>query len=445
MPRELTSSEIAKIAKEAYVFSFPMLMGYRFAYATFLEPAAPSYRGQTNEMHGEPVTLDYRFRDVITPNADTPYSMALLDLRAEPVAIEVPAVDDRYYVLQFEDLYGTNAHYVGSRATGVQPGTYLAAGPNWEGKAPQGIATVLRFETEFVFIIGRTQMFGPDDVTALSSVMGGYQVRPLSACLGEPQPDEVPEIAWPEWDDPASRDERFIGYVNLLLQHCLPIHPTEIELMSRFEQIGIGPGLPFDAEAIDDRTRAALRVGIDAAREAIATKVGNTGKQVNGRSAAEALGSREFFNGDYLLRAAGAMAGWGGNDKIEAFYPLTHKDSEGRPLTGDDRYRLTFQTQPPTRAFWSVTIYDTSYDGVAGYMVKNPIDRYLVNSITPGLVYGNDGSLSIFIQPDAPESTEGRANWLPSPEGAFYLAMRLYWPTEAVLDGAWEPPPVIKI
>ena len=138
------------------------------------------------------------------------------------------------------------------------------------------------------------------------------------------------------------------------------------------------------------------------------------------------------------------MVGWGGNDKIEAFYPLTHEDSEGRPLTGDSRYRLTFRTLPPTRAFWSVTIYDTSYDGVAGYMVKNPIDRYLVNSITPGLVHGDDGSLTIFIQRDEPESAEGRANWLPSPEGPFYLAMRLYWPTEAVLDGSWEPPPVVK-
>ncbi len=396
-------------------------------------------------MHGDPATLDYRFRDVITPNADTPCSMALLDLRAEPVVVEVPAVEDRYYVLQFEDLFGTNVHYAGSRATGTKPGTYLAVGPHWAGEVPSGITKVLAFETEFVFVIGRTQIFGPDDVGALSEVMNNYRIRPLSVSLGEVEPVKAPTIAWPEWDDPASRDERFIGYVNALLRFCQPPHPSEVALMSRFAQIGVGPGLSFDAGAVDGRIRAALEAGVSAAREAISAHVGDLGKQVNGWSAVNALGSREFFNGDYLLRAAGAMAGWGGNDKIEAFYPLTHQDSDDRPLTGDHRYRLTFETLPPTKAFWSVTMYDTSYDGVGGYLIKNPIDRYLINSTTPGLVTGVDGSLTLFVQRDEPATNEGRANWLPCPEGNFYLAMRLYWPTKAVLDGSWEPPPVIRI
>ena len=293
MHQELTSSEVARIAEEAYTFSFPMLMGYRFAYATFLEPTAPSYRGEPNEMHGTAVTLNYRFRDVITPNADTPYSMAFLDLRAEPVVVEVPAVEDRCYVLQFEDLYGMNAHYVGSRATGVQPGTYLAVGPNWDDETPPGVDAVLAFEIEFVFIIGRTQIFGPDDVPALSSVMSDYRIRPLSAHLGEPAPDEAPDVAWPVWDDPASRDERSIRYLNLLLHDCQPHHPSETELMDRFAQIGIGPNLPFGAEALDDGTRAALRAGIDAARESISAKVGSLGRPVNGWTTAEALGSRD--------------------------------------------------------------------------------------------------------------------------------------------------------
>jgi hypothetical protein len=444
MDQTLTSDEIAGIATDAYVYFFPMLMGYRYAYATFLAPASPTYRGAPNEMHGEPATLDHRFRDVITPNADTPYSMALLDLRAEPAVIEVPAVSDRYYVLQFEDLYGANVHYVGSRATGTGPGTYLAVGPHWEGEVPDDITKVLPFETDLVFIIGRTQVFGPHDIGALNTVMNAYGIQPLSAFLGV-EPIEPPEVAWPAWNDPASRDERFIGYVNPLLGFCQPPHPTEIDLMSRFAQIGIGPGFPFDAGNLDDPIRAALKAGVDAAREAISAKVGDLGERVNGWNATTALGSREFFNGDYLLRAAGAMAGWGGNDMVEAYYPLTHEDSEGRPLDGAHRYRLTFQAPPPTRAFWSVTMYDTSYDGVAGFLVDNPIDRYLINSITQGLIAGDDGSLTIFIQHAEPDSDEGKANWLPSPEGRFYLAMRLYWPTEVAFDGSWAPPPVVRI
>ncbi len=200
MDETLTTDEIARIAEEAYVFSFPMLMGYRYGFATFLVPSLPSYRGPLNEMHGDPTTLDHTFKDVITPNADTPYSMAALDLRAEPIVLEVPEVPERYYVMQFEDLYGTNPHYVGSRSTGSSSGAYVAVGPRWDGEIPDGFAGVLRFETDFVFIIGRSQLFGPDDVEKLREVMSGYRLRPLSTYLGA-EPAPVRSFDWPVWDD----------------------------------------------------------------------------------------------------------------------------------------------------------------------------------------------------------------------------------------------------
>jgi hypothetical protein len=103
---------------------------------------------------------------------------------------------------------------------------------------------------------------------------------------------------------------------------------------------------------------------------------------------------------------------------------------------------MRFDTLPPAKAFWSVTMYDTSYDGTAGYFVANPINRYLINSTTPGLVYGEDGSLTITIQHEQPQAEAEQANWLPAPAGPFYLVMRIYWPEQAALDGTWTPPPV---
>jgi hypothetical protein len=440
----MTHKEIASITEDAYIFSFPMLMGYRYAFATFLVPSLPSYRGPLNEMHGDPQTLDHTFKDVITPNADTPYSMAALDLRSEPVVLEVPEVTDRYYVMQFEDLFGTNPHYVGSRATGTGAGTYLAVGPRWSGETPEGFTDCLRFETDLVFVIGRTQLFGPDDVEDLKAVMSGYKLAPLSTYLGT-EPVDTAAFDWPAWDDAASRDERFIGYVNRLLEWCQPTHPSEVALMERFARIGIGAGLPFDTANLDEDTRSALRDGVDAARETIAAKVDNLGTKVNGWATVDALGNRERFAGDYLLRAAGAMAGWGGNDQVEAFYPLTREDSEGRPLDSDHEYRITLETPPPAKAFWSITMYDTSYDDVSGYLVENPIGRYLINSTTPGLARDEDGSLTIYVQREEPQGEEGKANWLPAPEGKFYLAMRLYWPEPTALDGTWAPPPVNRV
>lgn len=135
-----------------------------------------------------------------------------------------------------------------------------------------------------------------------------------------------------------------------------------------------------------------------------------------------------------MLRSVGAMAGWGGNDKIEAFYPTAREDADDATLDGSQKYTLTFASLPPVHAFWSVTLYDTSYDGTAGYLVDNPIDRYLINSTTQGLVFGEDGSLTMFIQHDEPDTTEGRANWLPAPDGPFYLTLRMYWPKSDALD-----------
>lgn len=435
--------ELVEAARDAYVLFFPMLMGYRYLFGGFLVPQLPSHRAPLNTLGGKPRTLDHTFREVITPNADTPYSMAALDLRAEPMVLSVPAVTDRFYHFQLEDLWGQNVHYVGVRATGTGPGTYLIAGPGWEGDAPADVDAVLRFETDVVFIIGRTQLLGADDVETLGAIMAAYDLRPLSAHTGGPAPIQEP-FAWPVWNDEASRDERFIGYANALLPLCRPFHDEDVPHLERFARIGIGAGQPFDTEALDEGTRSAIRAGVAEARAAIEARVGALGRKANGWGMTEVFGDRAWYGGDYLLRAAGAMIGWGGNDVSEALYPLAREDADGEPLRGDRRYRIRMTSLPPAKAFWSVTMYDTSYDGVAGYLVENPIDRYLVNSTTQGLVRAEDGSLTIHVQHDRPED-EHASNWLPAPAGPFYLALRIYWPEAAALDGTWSPPPVDRV
>lgn len=436
--------ENEKIAEEAYIYAFPMLMGYRFAFASFLMPGLPSYRGPANTLHGKAATFDHTFKDVITPNADTPYALALLDLRAEPVVLQVPSITDRYYVFQFVDLFGTNPHFIGSRATGSKAGTYLAVGPGWDGKGGDDFDGVLPFDTDLAFAIGRTQLLGAEDVPALAKVMASYKLQTLSAYRGQNSPTP-PSVQWPIWNDDASRDERFIGYINFLLLFCQPIHPTEADLMARFAKIGIGPGLPFDAKTLAAEVRDAIRAGIDAARKDVAAKIPTIAKQVNGWTFSDVFGTREWYGGNFAMRAVAAMAGWGGNDVIEALYPTARADADGNPLDGAHRYQIRFTTPPPARAFWSVTMYDTTYDGAAGYLVENPINRYLVNSTTRGLVLGDDGSLTITIQREQPTDATARANWLPAPEGPFYLVMRIYWPEQAALDGSWIPPSVQRI
>ncbi len=156
---------------------------------------------------------------MISPNADTPYSFALLDLRAGPLVLTVPEVTERYYVMQFEDLFGYNELFVGSRATGSGAGSYLLLGPRWAGEVPDGFVSSFRFETDLVFLIGRSQLLGSDDQAALGRVMEQYRLEPLEVFQGGEAPVLEP-FDWPHWDDEASRDERFIGYVNTLLTLC---------------------------------------------------------------------------------------------------------------------------------------------------------------------------------------------------------------------------------
>lgn len=442
----MNTDHVSTIAEEAYLYAFPMLMGYRFLFGSYLAKGAPSYRTPINTMTSDSHSLDWQFKDVISPNADTPYSFAALDLRSEPYVLSVPEVTDRYYVIQLEDLLGFNEHYVGTRVTGTEAGSYLLVGPRWSGDKPGGVKQVLQFETDIVFIIGRTQLLGPDDVPALKAVQEGYKLRPLSEFAGTPPLPPPPPVDWPVWNDDASRDERFIGYTNFLLTFCEPIHDDDLELMQRLREIGIEPGAAFDVDALDPDVRAEISAGVQSARARMEAAAVAIDSFETGWSDTDAFGDRAFYAGDYFKRAAMAMFGWGGNDRIEAYYPMLHVDAEGELLDGSKHaYTLTWETDPPTHAFWSVTIYDKSYDGTAGYLVKNPIDRYLINSTTEGLVRGEDGSLTIYIQNERPEDEAEAANWLPAPDEPFYLVLRNYYPDEKALDGSWVPPAIVKV
>lgn len=176
-------------------------------------------------------------------------------------------------------------------------------------------------------------------------------------------------------------------------------------------------------------------------------KADSLGTDVNGWNIAAAFGDRDFYNGDWLLRAGAVKAGIYGNDAEEATYPMARNLADGTPLDGSKaNYTLTFPAGqlPPVNAFWSVTMYD----GKTQLLVANPIDRYLINSpMLPGMKKNPDGSLTLYIQKASP-GRDKEANWLPAPDGPIYMAMRLYWPKTqppSVLPpgkGTWKPPAV---
>ena len=236
-------------------------------------------------------------------------------------------------------------------------------------------------------------------------------------------------------------------YLDFALQFA-PATPDEQAIRAKLASIGVGPGKTFNFKDLSLEHKAAILLGMREGEKRVEDKADHLGKQVNGWHIASSFGNRDFYKGDWLLRAAAAKAGIYGNDAAEATYPMAKTLADGTVLDGSKhKYTLTFAKDqfPPVNAFWSVTMYD----GKTQLLIKNPINRYLINSpMLPGMKKNADGSLTIYIQKDSP-GKDKEANWLPAPDGPIYLAMRLYWPkTEApsVLppgEGTWQPPALV--
>lgn len=436
------------IAEQAYIYGFPMIAAYKALYQFNVDKSSGQYKASFNEIWSDARLMTPADTAIVTPNADTPYSLVQLDLRAEPIVLSVPEIEQgRYYAVQLADMYSFNYGYIGSRTTGNGVGGFMVAGPGWQGEMPAGINKVFRSETEFGLVIYRTQLFSPADMVNVKKIQSGYKLQTLSAYLGQPAPPAAPPIDWPPYSIAAFKGD-FPAYLNFLLQFC-PEVPEETALRAQFATIGIGPGRKFAFQSLSIVRRAEILLGVKRGFDKIEYAANHIGKVINGWGVGAAAGSRAFFHGDWLLRAGGAKAGIYGNDADEAMYPYARNDSEGQPLDGSvNTYRLTFAAGqfPPVNAFWSVTMYD----GKSQLLVANPINRYLINStMLPGMRRNPDGSLTIHIQKDQP-GADDQSNWLPAPDGPIFLVMRLYWPKTtppSILppgSGTWSPPPVLR-
>lgn len=438
-------------AKTAIIYGYPMVMNYAAIYEFFIDTTSSQYKCGFNEIYNTAHVATPADTAVVTPNSDTPYSFFCADLRAEPVVFAVPPVEkDRYFSVQLIDMYTYNYGYVGSRTTGTQGGKYMVAGPNWKGEKPPGVDKVFRCETDFSMAVIRTQLFNPEDIVNVKQIQKGYQILPLSTFLGEPAPESPPQVNWPKIDKQLAAKDPY-AYLAFLLRYCPTVGPAEVEepLRAKFMNIGIEAGKPFPCCELSEGQKAALKLGGEQGVAAIKEKVSKIGVEMNGWRVTAAFGDRDFFKGDWTLRAAAAMAGLYGNDAEEATYPLTVQDIDGHPLDGSKQnYTLTFPAGelPPVNAFWSVTMYD----GKTQLLIENPLDRYLINSpMLPDLKKNADGSLTIYIQKDSP-GKEKEANWLPAPDGPIYMVLRLYWPKTdppSILPpgkGSWKPPGVVK-
>jgi hypothetical protein len=436
----LTPSQARAIAKDTYVYGFPIVDSYRIQHSFFVDRDNPEFKAPWNAIRNVARVFTPDDKAAQTPNSDTPYSFLGMDLRAEPFVLTIPAIEnDRYFSVQLVDDYTHNFDYIGTRTTGNGGGRYLIAGPNWTGAAPAGIDKVFRSETEFAFAFYRTQLFDAADLDKVKAVQAGYRVQTLSQFLGAPPPPAPPKIefAAPLTAEAQKVSPEFFTVLDFVLRFC-PTHPSETGLRARFAELGIGAGKPFRPEALAPDILEAVKAGMaDAWAEFAAFKARGVDTGMVG--SADVFGTREFLKNNYLYRMAAAVLGIYGNSKEEAIYPVYSVDAAGEKLDGSAKaYALRFAPEklPPVHAFWSVTLYELP----ASLLYANPLERYLINSqMLPNLKRDADGGVTLHIQHASP-GPDREPNWLPAPSGPFWIILRLYLPKAEAQTGAWRQP-----
>ena len=431
------------IAKEAYLYGFPVVEMYKTLYAQAVDKGGPNFKAPFNRIGNTARVFTPKDTAIITPNSDTPYSFVWMDLRAEPLVLTLPEIaEERYYSVQLIDLYTQNFAYLGTRSTGNRGGHFMVVGPDWKGQQPVDIDRVVRSESNIAYALYRTQLFDEKDLEKVRKIQGSYKVQTLSQYLKQPAPATPAKISWPKPTASMTDSPELFRYLNFMLAFA-PAQDSEKDLLARFARIGIVAGQPFDLKALTAEQRKALEDGIsDAKAEFAAFKKDQV--DTHQVTSGDFFGTRDHLNNNYLYRYAGANMGIFGNSADEAAYMGYFVDNAGKPVNGAKHsYTLHFAKDqlPPADAFWSLTLYDAK----TKLLVANHSKRYLINSrMLPTLKRDADGGVTLYLQHSEPLKDQ-RSNWLPAPHGPFFAILRLYLPKPEVANGQWKLPALTPI
>lgn len=357
------------------------------------------------------------FRGFRAPNVDTLYSNAWLDLRGGPTELRLPDFGGRYFTVQVLDAH-SNATNVNARTHGGATRVWLVSA-RWDGEAPAGVP-VVRVTTDLVWLLLRIQVVG-DDLAAVHRLQDAVTLSasPPADDLGPAvDPDEV-ERDWRTFYRALDAALRLGGF---------PVE--EWAHVRQFRALGLLGPQRWDASALDaatagavERSFAAAQAVLRESRPQLGSPTGTGWTRVRDKGA---------HGHNFLARAVMNHVGLGANVAEENTSFNTHVDVDGVSLTGGrGPYRLTFDTPPPAHAFWSVTLYHVE----TGRLYANDLDRYSLGSAA----LGTAGPVGMTVAHEDP----GEGPWLPCPDGAFYLILRIYAPGDAARDGTWLPAPVV--
>lgn len=417
-----------ELLEQAYLYAFPLVLMDATRKVSTNTETPNGTRAPINQfIHAEKLA-DAASRAVVTPNVDTIYTQAFLDVGAEPMLYGVPQTD-RFFNVQVLDAWTNTA------AVLEAPGLYAITRSDWQGELPEGVQRI-NVPTNRVWTIARIVLSGQEDLPNVRAIQDRMQLMPLSAYQMD------------SWTAPAGTYDPAYDFVPV--QHVLALSPQEFfdtanqlmetnppaaadaPVLRELAALHVGPGEKFDDKALGLFSGLRWKLMLLQLKGKLKAEAANYAQQMG----------QWIYYGDpigdfgtaYTYRAMVALMGLGANTTDIAIYPKTEVDHTGAVLTGKKTYTLHIEAEPPTKekGFWSVTAY-----GEDDFLIDNAIDRYCVNDRS-GLHRNPDGSVDIILSKEAPEDT---TNWLPVGEGDFHLFLRIYKPDTAALEG-WQPPVV---
>jgi hypothetical protein len=439
----LSGRELNELAEDAYIYGYPLVLMDITARTSTNVPTPDTQRAPLNQFarveilpsaDRDPLHRhDARFNSGALPDVDTVSTQAFLDLSREPMVLTIPDSTGRYYVMPLLDAFSNVFAAPGSRTTGTGELELAIVGPNWHGTLPPHLSKV-EAPTNLVWLRGRTQVDGHDDLSRALNFTDRYTLTPLSEygqVYTAPENMHIDlkvDMRTPPTEIVARLGDRafFVRLASLLRRHRPPREDSD--MLRRLELLGLAHGQfapePSASRAIVGASRRAVR--------RMQARFGELGHRVNGWRIDTTLGS---YDTRYLDRAAAALCSLGAGLAEDTVVPTALTDSDGRPLDGEHDYVLHFEQgqEPPALAFWSLTLYDRR-----GQFAPNALERFAIGS-RERLRRNADGSLDILIQHEPPR-TELLDNWLPAPLAHFQLAMRVHWAEDSMLNGAWIPP-----
>jgi hypothetical protein len=389
---------------------------------------------------------DHTTREIARPNNDTLYIGCMLDLRKDPVILDIPAFDSKYVSLMVTGY----DHYVNvplsvTKGDFKKPEKVLFYSPHTEGynggKVP-GVDRSFEMTGDFVSAVFRV-MPHANDKARFDKIMGQMQsvkLLTLSELQGKPA-KPTDDVQFPSFGktDLDVYGTNFLKVMQFVVNHTSfdPGNEVEKKFLDAMKQLGIEPGKTFDKSKvaeIDSQRMRTLAENIQ--KKTFERAMDPAFTEEHGVSLFQTRGKMSL---DLLLTQS--VLGPIGLPASEAVYPpVTTKDGKSMNAQHDYVIRMSKEEMPPAKAFWSLTLYDSTN----GFFIPNDRKKYSVGE-NAGMKLNDDGGIEVYIAAEKPENVPEQ-NWLPinRQDENLDVILRIYMP-DIEKYKTWSPPKAEKV